>query len=74
MSFESNSFGKNDGFKISYTDKNGEDIVRQFSSSEYTQNGEYLYNSLTDLLSEFGESISADEKRQILFDILKELV
>jgi len=71
---ESNSSGKNDGFKISYTDKNGEDIIRQFSSSEYTQNGEYLYNSLTDLLSEFGESISADEKRQILFDILKELV
>ena len=71
---ESNSSGKNEGFKISYTDKNGEDIIRQFSSSEYTQNGEYLYNSLTDLLSEFGESISADEKRQILFDILKELV
>ena len=62
------------GFRIAFTDKNGEDIVRQFDSAEYSQNGEYFYNALTDLLEEFGESISSDEKRQILFDILKELV
>ena len=33
-----------------------------------------LYNALTSDLEEFNESISSDEKRQILFKILKELI
>lgn len=71
---QSSTFVKQGSFKISFTDKNGDDITRQFDSAEYTQNGEYLNNALTDLLFEFGDSVSADEKRQILFDILKDLV
>ena len=61
-------------YKIVFTDANGEEIVRQFDRTDRTENGEYFYNAVTDNITEFAESISADEKRQILFEILKELV
>ena len=35
---------------------------------------EYFYNAVADNIAEFAESITSDEKRQILFEILKELV
>lgn len=61
-------------YKIIFTDANGEEIVRQFDRADRTESGEYFYNAVTDNIAEFAESITSDEKRQILFEILKELV
>ncbi len=61
-------------YKIVFRDENGHEITRQFDSAENTDEGEILYNNLTSDLDEFNESISSDEKRQILFRILKELI
>lgn len=62
------------GYKITYFDENGQEITRQFDSTEETQTGKYLYNDITSVLSDFNEALSSDEKRQILFRILKELI
>ena len=42
--------------------------------AEYTESGQILYNDITTILDEYGGAVSSDEKRQILFRILKELV
>lgn len=62
------------GYKIVYRDEDGREITRQFDSAEETDEGDMLYNTLTSDLDDFNESISSDEKRQILFRILKELM
>ena len=62
------------GYKIMYTDENGWEVTKQFDATEYTEKGQFLYNDITSTLEEFGGAISSDEKRQILFRILKELI
>lgn len=62
------------GYKITYTDESGSEITKQFDATEYTEKGQYLYNDITSTLGEFGDAVSSDEKRQILFRILKELI
>lgn len=62
------------GYKIIFTDESGTEITRQFDSTEYTERGQLLYNDITTAIEDFGEAVSSDEKRQILFRILKELV
>ena len=69
-----NSRNSANGYKIIFTDENGHEITRQFDATEYTDSGQLLYNDLTTAIDEFGGAVSSDEKRQILFRILKELV
>ena len=69
-----NSRNSANGYKIIFTDENGHEITRQFDATEYTDSGQLLYNDITTALDEFGGAVSSDEKRQILFRILKELV
>jgi len=66
--------GNTASYKIVFRDEGGQEITRQFDSAETTVEGEMLYNAITSDLEEFNESISSDEKRQILFKILKELI
>ena len=61
------------GYKIVFADENGNFVTRQFNATENSQEGQLLYNDLTTTIEEYGESISSDEKRQILFKILKEI-
>lgn len=69
-----NSRNSVNGYKIIFTDENGHEVTRQFDATEYTDSGQLLYNDLTTAIDEFGGAVSSDEKRQILFRILKELV
>ena len=67
----SNTIGS---YKIMFSDEDGNFVTRQFDTTEDSQEGQFLYNELTSAIEDYGESISSDEKRQILFRILKELV
>lgn len=62
------------GYKIVYLDENGNEVTRQFDKVEYSNRSQLLYNEITSQIAEYGEAISADEKRQVLFNILKELI
>lgn len=68
---DSNSGG---GYKITFIDENGNEIVRQFDKVECSSRAKLLYNDITSQLEEFGQAVSSDEKRQVLFNILKELM
>ncbi len=61
-------------YKIVYTDADGIEKTKQFDSVESTDLGEVLLNNITADMEEYGDAISPDEKRQILFYILKKLV
>jgi hypothetical protein len=61
-------------FKIVFSDESGNETTRQFDATQDSQEGQLLYNDLTSAIEEYGEAISSEEKRQILFRILKELV
>lgn len=61
-------------FKIMFADEQGNMITKQFDAAQNSKEGQFLYNDLTTAIEEYGEAITVEEKRQILFKILKELV
>lgn len=61
-------------YKIIFNDEQGNPVTRQFDATEDTKEGQFLYNEITDAIDGYGEAISSEEKRQILFKILKELI
>jgi hypothetical protein len=60
-------------YQISFVDEKGEAIVKRFDSVEGTNKGKLLYNQVTAALDSMGRSITDQEKRQVLMEILKEL-
>lgn len=62
-----------DDYQVTFVGKNGQAVTKRFSRIDYSKRGELLYNQVTDALDSMGQSISEQEKRQIIMDILKEL-
>ena len=62
-----------DAYQVTFIGENGETVTKRFSRITYSKRSKLLYNMVTDALDSMGQSISEQEKRQILMDILKEL-
>ena len=62
-----------DTYQVTFVGENGQAITKRFSRVDYSKRGKLLYNQVTDALDSMGQSISEQEKRQIIMDILKEL-
>ena len=60
-------------YEITYTDEGGEIVTKRFDRIDSTKKGQLLHNQVTAALASMGRSISDQEKRQILIDILKDL-
>ena len=60
-------------YQLSYQDDSGEMVIKRFNRVEDTVKGKLLYNQVTAALDSMGRSISDQEKRQILMEILKKL-
>lgn len=60
-------------YQISFTDDSGEIVTKRFERVENTGKGKLLHNQVTAALDSMGRSISTQEKRQILMEILKNL-
>ena len=60
-------------YQISFKDDSGEMVTKRFERVENTGKGILLYNQVTAALDSMGRSISNQEKRQILMEILKDL-
>lgn len=60
-------------YKISYIDENGNEETKTLTRVESSKHAKLLNNDIRSILEDFGESISTNEKRQVLLDILKEL-
>lgn len=62
-----------DSYKLITTDSEGREIVKTFNRSEYSTRAQLLYNEITNSIDEMGQSITEQEKRQILIEILETL-
>ena len=60
-------------YQVSFTNENGEVTTKRFDKVENTGRGKLLRNQVTAALDSMGRSISDQEKRQILMEILKDL-
>lgn len=60
-------------YQVVYTDENGMAVTKRFDRIEETGKGKLLHNQVTAALDSMGRSISDQEKRQILMEILKTL-
>ena len=62
-----------DTYKLVTTTSDGQEIVKSFSRSEYSDRAKLLYNDILNSIDEMGQAITEQEKRQILFEILEKL-
>lgn len=60
-------------YQITFMDDSGKAVSKRFNRVEETGRGRLLYNQVTAALESMGRSISDQEKRQILMEILKDL-
>lgn len=58
-------------YQISFTNDSGKMVTKRFERVENTGKGKLLHNQVTAALDSMGRSISTQEKRQILMEILK---
>jgi len=62
-----------DTYKLVTMTSDGQEVVKSFSRSEYSQRAKLLYNDIMNSIDEMGQAITDQEKRQILFEILEKL-
>lgn len=62
-----------DTCKMTFTSDDGSEITRIFEKSTYSKRAKLLYNDISGAIEEMGQSISEQEKRQVLIDILEKL-
>lgn len=62
---------ENNSYKISFKDINGKEEIKTFDKAECSNRATLLYNDLLSSIDEMGESISQQEIRQVLIDILE---
>lgn len=62
-----------DAYQVTFIGEDGKAVTKRFSRIDYSRRGELLLNQITDALDSMGQSISEQEKRQIIMDILKNL-
>lgn len=61
-------------YQITYVDDNGDTITKRFDRVEYSRRGKLLLNQVKASLDSMGRSISDQEKRQVLMEVLKQLL
>lgn len=62
-----------EGYMLGYVNESGEPETKYFNRVEGSKRGELLHNSIISQIKAMGQSISEQEKRQILMDILREI-
>lgn len=73
-SFESDAVSEStQGQSIGFVSKSGTTEIRSFEMTECSPRGRLLKNQIKSSITEMGYSISKDEMRQIVFDVLKEM-
>lgn len=65
---------KTEFYKISYVDAAGIESFKIFEKTEYSPQAKLLYNDAEAMMQEYGESLSPDEKRQVLVDIISKVL
>ena len=60
-------------YRLVFSDSNGNESVKTFFKAEYGPKAKLLLNEITTALDEMGQSITEQEKRQVLLEALEKL-
>lgn len=60
-------------YEIVFTDSSGNKVPKRFDKTEYSNRAKLLLNEMTAQLEEYGQSITEQEKRQVLIELLEKL-
>lgn len=60
-------------YQISFSDEDGQSVTKRFDKVEVSSRGKLLFNQITAAIDSMGHSITEQEKRQILMEVLKKL-
>ena len=60
-------------YQVTYIDDSGVSVTKRFDKVEFSKRGKLLFNQINASLDAMGHSISEQEKRQILMEIIKKL-
>lgn len=60
-------------YKVSFVGKDGKEIIKAFDKTSYSDRGKLLYNEIANALDEMGQSITEQEKRQILMEFIEKM-
>lgn len=63
----------NQSYTIVFRNEDGTEKVRQFEKVEYSKWADLLYQDITGAIEDIGQSVTEQEKRQVLMDILSKL-
>ena len=67
------SINETSSYQLMFADEEGISTTRRFDKIEVSARGKLLFNQITASLEAMGQSISEQEKRQILMEVLKKL-
>ena len=67
------SINETSSYQLTFADEEGISTTRRFDKVEVSARGKLLFNQITASLEAMGQSISEQEKRQILMEVLKKL-
>jgi len=65
--------GGTDMYKLSFVNESGAEVVKTFEKTEYSDRAKLLLNAITTELEEMGQSITEQEKRQVLMELLEKM-
>ena len=60
-------------YRLVFSDVNGNESIKTFSKAEYSPKAKLLLNDIATALDEMGQSITEQEKRQVLIEALEKL-
>lgn len=67
------NLNETESYQVTFADEGGISTTRRFEKVEVSARGKLLFNQITASLEAMGHSISEQEKRQILMEVLKKL-
>ena len=70
---EKNEAEAENNYQVTFIDESGTSSTKRFDRVEITKRGKLLLNAITSDIESMGHSISEQEKRQILMEVLKKL-
>jgi tRNA U34 5-carboxymethylaminomethyl modifying GTPase MnmE/TrmE len=62
-----------DVYKISYINEKGCEVLKTFNRTGYSKKAKLLLQELRNAIDEIGQSITEQEKRQVLMELLQKL-
>ena len=67
------TINETNSYQITFADEEGKHMTKRFDKVDVSSRGKLLFNQITSALDSMGHSITEQEKRQILMEVLKKL-